>query len=415
MRSLTALVPLAVIAAAGSGCVPADVCAPQMRDSLAVMIVDNCLPTLSAGWGVDTSSPVAVLSTPSGVPVDFEMVTSLVSLGGGRLVVADQSDERLRAFGPDARQSGRAVRIGRGPGEFVEAPVVIGFRGDSVAAFDPGGRRITILAATLAFGRSVPLPRIPGAGLLWPVGPGPGGHMSGRVVAADALVGPKRAGRARVPVAVIDVNVDDGQVQQRLQVPGTEVSLARETAEAAILLGKHAALARDSLRLLVATNDDLSLAEYDNEWRLRRILRVQSPPQRVSREVRERYMEEMTAEYRRGRTPIDQARQEMARRMRNLEVAGHLPWVQGIVIAREGAVWAIGYRVPGEGSAPLYRFDRTGILGKVAGLPRGYRLMSAAEDTLLVVHRLESGLERVEFLKLVPGSERPGIVRDSMP
>jgi hypothetical protein len=76
----------------------------------------------------------------------------------GRLLVADDLNQRVSVFGPGGRFIGAIGRKGNGPGEFQSPWLVATDARDSIFVWDMGLGRISVFGPNLAFRRSFPTP-----------------------------------------------------------------------------------------------------------------------------------------------------------------------------------------------------------------------------------------------------------------
>ena len=85
----------------------------------------------------------ATIGSPDG-PASFGRVRSVVADRDGNVYVADAQASEIRVFAPDGSHLRTIGRKGSGPGEFVEL-YSIAWMGDTLAALDPRGGRISLL------------------------------------------------------------------------------------------------------------------------------------------------------------------------------------------------------------------------------------------------------------------------------
>lgn len=134
---------IALAAMAFGGCDGSDgvvAAAPQVADSAGVAVVtypSSALPAAPA-WRVD---PAAALSLPG----EFHTIVGVARLPDGTLVVADRGSSEIRYFDGAGARLATAGRSGEGPGEYRLIAWMDRWQGDSVAVFDLGSRRVTLL------------------------------------------------------------------------------------------------------------------------------------------------------------------------------------------------------------------------------------------------------------------------------
>ncbi len=86
---------------------------------------------------------------------ELGLVRDALRLSDGRIVVADGVRHELRFYSPRGTFLRGVGREGEGPGEFAALIRVVPYRGDSIAAFDFGLHRISILDREGGFSRSL--------------------------------------------------------------------------------------------------------------------------------------------------------------------------------------------------------------------------------------------------------------------
>lgn len=156
MRSIWALTALFLTACGEAGRLPDTV----VRDSAGVTIVENRAPSGSM-------APVVgeVLTRIGGAGTELNRVVTAVRLSDGRVVVADDGDAALRAFGPEGEASGSFGRPGDGPAEF-RMLQAMGLQGvDTVWAYDFVHQRFSIVGPSLTLDREITLRTPVSAGL----------------------------------------------------------------------------------------------------------------------------------------------------------------------------------------------------------------------------------------------------------
>jgi hypothetical protein len=84
----------------------------------------------------------------------FGRIVGAVRLHDGRIAVADQIGAQVTIFDRDGIFRTRFGGSGSGPGEFQRLSALFPYRGDSIAAYDISGRRISIFDANGNLGRS---------------------------------------------------------------------------------------------------------------------------------------------------------------------------------------------------------------------------------------------------------------------
>lgn len=88
---------------------------------------------------------------------EFHRISAILPLQGGRFLVVNGGTSELRFFDQSGRRLAVVGRRGRGPGEYSVIRDIARLPGDSLAVFDPGARRVSVLAPDGIFVRSFTL------------------------------------------------------------------------------------------------------------------------------------------------------------------------------------------------------------------------------------------------------------------
>ncbi|WP_419167831.1 6-bladed beta-propeller [Candidatus Palauibacter sp.] len=132
-----------------------------VRDSAGVSIVENDAPAPDSRlpWEFGTQPSLSIGAVDSGEADQLFQVTDATRLPDGRIVIANSGSNELRAFNADGSHAATWGGRGEGPGEFVSysPTVVASWPGDSIAAVNPWGTRLSLFDADGNHGRDVPL------------------------------------------------------------------------------------------------------------------------------------------------------------------------------------------------------------------------------------------------------------------
>lgn len=126
-----------------------------LRDSAGIEIVEH------AEGGVEqtpvwelSDDPVLRIGVVEGdVDDQFAHLRDALRLADGSIVTLDEATRELRHYGPDGRLLRRQGREGEGPGEYLRPQAVWRYRGDSLAVWDEGASRISVLTEELEWVR----------------------------------------------------------------------------------------------------------------------------------------------------------------------------------------------------------------------------------------------------------------------
>lgn len=140
-----------------------------MRDSSGIRIVESPEPQWGEGreWRV-AEEPALQIGTVEGEEAyQLVRVAGATRLSDGRIAVADEGAVRIRFYDADGNHVTDAGGSGGGPGEFRALSGIRRMPGDSVAAWDPVARRLSVFGPDGEFVRSVTQERVEGlVGLL---------------------------------------------------------------------------------------------------------------------------------------------------------------------------------------------------------------------------------------------------------
>lgn len=136
-----------------------------VRDSAGVLIAEN--PSGAAGdeWTLQQPAVLEIgRSEGQGPGSDlFGAIAHAIRLSNGNIAVADRHAQEIRVFDDAGDHVHTFGRPGEGPGEFTTLWSIAELSGDTIAAIDPRGGRVSLFDAAGAFGRSFPIPRLPDA------------------------------------------------------------------------------------------------------------------------------------------------------------------------------------------------------------------------------------------------------------
>lgn len=146
MRVRSALLTLLALLNSCTGSSDGDQLAVVFRDSLGVSIIESTRP--SGHWELEPS-PLLDLGLRVSEPFVFGGIQALGRLSSGSIVVIDNTPPFVRLFSSDGDFLRSTGISGDGPGEF-RRPASVGILpNDSLAVYDAGSHRLTILTADL--------------------------------------------------------------------------------------------------------------------------------------------------------------------------------------------------------------------------------------------------------------------------
>ena len=132
-----------------------------VEDSAGVSIVLNSAPAPDSRlpWEFGTQPSLSIGAFDSGEADQLFQVTDATRLADGRIVIANSGSNELRVFNADGSHAVTGGGRGEGPGEFVSySPSAVAiWPGDSIAAVNPWGTRLSLFDAEGNHGRDVSL------------------------------------------------------------------------------------------------------------------------------------------------------------------------------------------------------------------------------------------------------------------
>jgi hypothetical protein len=139
-----------------------------VRDSAGVQIAENPSDATGDEW-ILQQPPVLEMGRSEGQGAGsdlFGAVAHAIRLSNGNIAVADRHAQEIRVFDGDGKHVEHVHTFGRpgeGPGEFTSLWSIAELTGDTIAAIDPRGGRVSLFSSTGMFARSFPIPRLPDA------------------------------------------------------------------------------------------------------------------------------------------------------------------------------------------------------------------------------------------------------------
>lgn len=398
-RSATLALAVLLCAACDGDSADANV-SVQARDSAGVRIVENRGVAPALGWTVDTVPLVSIggEGQPGG---PLFQVTGALRMPDGRIVVASAGTRQVRFHGADGRLLRSVGRAGEGPGEF-RAPFWLGrMRGDSIAVWDAGLRRFSILSPTGDFARGVQPPGSLG------VFPRVAGVLpDGRFVltastSAQMLPAPGQSRRDTAAYVVVD---GTGAVADTLGIFAGAEMVAAGTPETGFVmrprpLGRQTFTAvRDGL-LYVATGDAYEVAVHGPDGGLRALYRAARRPMPVTRADQ--------AAYRRTLVTLGGDARSRARSAELLDAVPfptEMPPLMGMEVDSTGNLWLQDPQKPGDdGPGTWTVMDSTGRVRGTVRLPRGLAVRQIGGDWVLGVVVDADEVEHVRLYRLSRG------------
>ena len=373
-----------------------------VRDSTGVSIIENERPAPESrmDWAVGSEPSLSIGSVDSEGPDQLYRVSDATRLSDGRLVIANSGTSELRVFDASGSHLATWGGLGEGPGEFSGgSPVAVGsWRGDSIAASDPWGVRLSIFDAGGNHGRNVPL----GDGLHSFLGLLPDGKIFAKESGGLKPTATGSTGIARWEEEWGILGADGALLASVGTHPGAEW-YAVFGADGSLEGGRPHPFARRSMGsvwgelAVVGVSDSYEIKAFGADGSLARIVRragdLGSPS---SADLEEFYA-------RRYAGMPDEDRVRALNEVRDMPVADSYPAFSWILPDLSGYLWVLEYRMPGEEDVPWTVFDPEGRVQGMIETPPGLGVSEIGEDYILGIAYDDLGVEYVQLWSLTRG------------
>ncbi|HYR07613.1 MAG TPA: hypothetical protein VEQ60_07585 [Longimicrobium sp.] len=359
---------------------------PVVRDSAGIRIVQNEAPAWKEGqeWTVD-AEPVADLGVAEGdTHQQFGRVADALRLSDGTLLVADEQAQEIRAFDAEGRHLRTMGRAGGGPGEFQGLMGLHLLPGDTVAAYDYQGPRISFFAPGGAYVRSVTLQPLDGKVPPRPLGFLPDGRMVVTQLYNPEFQPSTRPTRDTVTLAVY--SAAGAQAASLGRVPGDEVvSVSGSSGQNMIRMterppfGLSTVFAVRGPGLLVGDPVRYELVERRPDGAVARLIRRAGAREPVTQADRDA----ITERRREGLTD-PRFRQLHEQLIKNTTFPEHKPYFTALGADLAGNTWVQRPSDP-EAATPWDVFDAEGRWLGTVETPAGLRVTQFGEDFVVGV------------------------------
>lgn len=370
-----------------------------VRDSAGVTIVDTEPPPLGTrlAWQIGTQPSLSIGAIDSGEADQLFRVTDATRLSDGRIAIANSGSNEIRVFNPDGSHAATWGGRGEGPGEFTSySPTAVAlWPGDSIAAPNPWGGRLSLFDANGNHGRDVRLspPLMDIVDLL------PGGRIFAK---ASSGLRPDATGSSGL-VRIGDewgILAADGTQQASLgEHPGVEWWAIFDS-DGSIQGGRPHPYGRSTMGAvwgdLVAVGDSerYEIRAFSADGTLVRIVRREGELDGPSRADLDAYHARRYADM------PDEERTQALDQVRDMPLVETYPAFAAIMSDRAGYLWVREYWAP-DAEGPVWAvFDPDGQLQGLVETPSGLRLFEIGDDYLLGWAYDELQVEHVQIWPL---------------
>lgn len=377
------------------GCAPAGDSSQTavVRDSAGVLVAENPSDPAGREWTLP-SPPVLEIGRGEGQGPGsdlFGAVAHAIRLSRGHIAVADRQAQEVRVFDDAGSHVLTFGRPGEGPGEFTTLWSIAELAGDTIAAIDPLAGRVSLFSSTGVFGRSFPIPRLPGASA-----PDMVGWLADGTLLIESLTrSPSRDARDQSTHFLYAVD-RHGEILGTLgEYPGSP--LGRNGL--ALGFASRAVFAAGGSLAWVGQSGRFELVGHNRAGTVRRIVRLDREPLAVTQPE----IDEAQAAVERS---LQGASGPAVERILATEYASHHP-VHGALLADQaGNLWVERYRshlLEDPGPQEWDIFDAEGRLVGYLATPSDFEITDIGADFVLGFHTDELGVQTVRMYRLVRG------------
>lgn len=365
-----------------------------VRDSAGVSIVENSAPAPDSRlpWEFGAAPTLSIGAVDSGEADQLFRVTDATRLADGRIVIANAGSNELRIFGSDGSHAATGGGRGEGPGEFVSysPSAVATWPGDSIAAVNPWGTRLSLFDAEGNHGRDVSLDaRLLNVVDLLPDGKvftSGGGGLRGDMTGSSGLV------RSGGEWGILDA---DGTLLASLgEFPGSEF-YAIFAADGSLEGGMPHPFGRGTVGAVwgdlvaIGVQDTYEIRAFATDGSLVRVVRRDGELARPTRADLDGYYARRYADL------PDEDRISNLNAVRDMPLVESYPAFEEILSDRAGHLWIREYD-----AAVWTVFDPEGWIQGLVEPPPGLRIFEIGEDYILGWVYDELGVEYVQLWSL---------------
>lgn len=388
---------LAACALAGCDQAAGDTGQAQVRDSAGVRLVRASLTEATPRWTL-AERPSLVAGSEDGPPgAQLDRVRGALRTADGGVVVLSAGTHALVFFD----RAGRFVRAaggrGGGPGEF-ESPVSLArLRGDSLAVWDGGQRRLSVFGPDGTHARDVSVQADPGS--FFPEVRGvfaDGGFVLTPGASVAAMM--EGEGSRRDPLAFIRFGADGAPLDTLGTFPGDETFLVRRESGFAwdvVPFGSRTVGAGGPGAFAVANSGSNEIAVFDASGKLARVVHGPFQPRPVTRGDVDRYRERRLAV-----AADPQRRREAELILAAAPVPERAPAFGSVLVDARDRLWVQEYPLPGATFAAWAVIDADGRVAGRVEIPVDFQLTDVGDDHVVARVKDELDVERVHVYAL---------------
>jgi hypothetical protein len=368
-----------------------------VRDSAGATIVENAPDAAERvpRWVVGPEPSLSIGATEGAPGYEFHRILDAAFLSDGRIAVLDWGSRQVRLFDSEGRLVGVQGGEGGGPGEYRSPQMLWLLPADSIAVYDPGQDRVTVLstgAHGLELARVTPVSR----GIMHPL---PAGALDGgrRLVVLHRTFDSSTPVQPRMGVLwalSIDSLAGDSLLALRHGSYG-RISGGEEVGIGAgypIFGGLAGWAMAEGDRLAHSSGQAYAVEVADARGRTRRIVRWHGPDRTVTDGDIRTWIDSMVARARPEQRP------RVRRRWEFLPVAETKPAHGRLLFDPAGRLWVNRWTLRADhlhDGPEWWVFDRDGRMVATARMPEGFRAFDLGGGVVLGAVTDPMGVERV--------------------
>ncbi len=407
---MTPRIPIWILltAVGAAACRPDNPSAPgttTVRDSAGIEIVEHPAGFEAALPRWTATELVTDIGSGEGPGQELVQVRGATRLSDGRIVVADGGSSELRFYDSAGTYLLTAGRKGNGPGEFAFLAWLQRLGGDTLAVLDAQLRRVSLVAPTGIFVRSISVSRRQEQNSI-----DVNARLSdGRFLGTSTTFPDMRetSGPVRRDLFAVGVIAADGTGFDTVAVvPGLEMypGIGHEGGQAFPALfdlqfGRNTLVATDGSRIYVGTNQPEGLRVYGPDGRLLRMIRSATPPEPVTMEHRQQRMRETLANFERS-GGSEQLKAEWRKNGEDARYAEVFPDYERLLIGSDGTLWQERVRRAEDEGRRYVVFDSAGKAIAMVTCPDRFRPYEVGPNEIIGLWRDPDEVNHVRVYKV---------------
>jgi hypothetical protein len=399
--------PLFVVALAGCAEPTLDRSA-ALRDSSGVIIVENAaqLWDEESAWQLPPQPQVSIGVSDGDPQYQLYRVSSCLRLDDGSVILANTGTQELRWYAADGAHLRTVGGQGGGPSEFRNLDHIIQYGTDSIIAFDPRNRSLSVFDRHGVLSRSAVLER--------PHGDLQGAFSDGSLLMTESNIRERlryqlrsgddmEEGTLRFMDSAFRITSNGEVIDSLGSFAGAEGTLQLRTSGEVVAaafqqlpFGRTAVFAVAPAGYYTSSQDSYEVSYFDSDGVLSASVRRTRPNRSVTAADIARYQETTLADI------VDETeRRDRLQQLRGLPYPESMPAHGDIVVDADGNLWVEEYLPLGEADPKWSVFDNSHRLLGSVDLPPDFTVHQIGSDFVLGVWQDEFDVEQVRLYELI--------------